>query len=56
MTLKAAAAGLDLGGGWRVIIGDPARDKTEGLLRAHGRFIAAGVSSPSTTLAPRRPT
>ncbi|MCQ8187119.1 Leu/Phe/Val dehydrogenase [Streptomyces rugosispiralis] len=40
MTLKAAAAGLDLGGGWSVIIGDPARDKTEALLRAHGRFIA----------------
>ncbi|KOV64041.1 Leu/Phe/Val dehydrogenase [Streptomyces sp. MMG1121] len=40
MTLKASAAGLDLGGGWSVIIGDPARDKTEEVLRAHGRFIA----------------
>ena len=41
MTLKAAAAGLDLGGGWSVILGDPARDKTEEVLRAHGRFIAS---------------
>ncbi|MEU6919241.1 Glu/Leu/Phe/Val dehydrogenase family protein [Streptomyces olindensis] len=40
MTLKASAAGLGLGGGWSVVIGDPARDKTEELLRAHGRFIA----------------
>lgn len=40
MTLKAAAAGLDLGGGWSVIIGDPVRDKSEALLRAQGRFVA----------------
>ncbi|MFH9068762.1 Leu/Phe/Val dehydrogenase [Streptomyces alboflavus] len=40
MTLKAAAAGLDLGGGWSVVLGDPARDKSEALLRAHGRFVA----------------
>ena len=39
MTYKAAAAGLDLGGGKAVIIGDPRRDKTEELLRAYGRFI-----------------
>jgi leucine dehydrogenase len=39
MTYKAAAAGLDLGGGKAVIIGDPKRDKTEELLRAYGRFI-----------------
>ena len=39
MTYKAAAAGLDLGGGKAVIIGDPARDRTEELIRAHGRFI-----------------
>lgn len=39
MTYKAAAAGLDLGGGKAVIIGDPARDKNEELLRAYGRFI-----------------
>lgn len=40
MTLKAAAAGLDLGGGKAVIIGDPKIIKTEELLRAYGRFIA----------------
>src|SRR5713101_1378159 len=39
MTWKAAAAGLDLGGGKSVIIADPARDKTEALLRAFGRFV-----------------
>jgi leucine dehydrogenase len=39
MTYKAAAAGLDLGGGKAVIIGDPKRDRSEELLRAYGRFI-----------------
>jgi leucine dehydrogenase len=39
MTYKAAAAGLDLGGGKAVIIGDPRRLKNEELLRAYGRFI-----------------
>src|ERR671924_930645 len=39
MTYKAAAAGLDLGGGKAVIIGDPKRIKTEELLRAYGRFL-----------------
>ena len=39
MTYKAAAAGLDLGGGKAVIIGDPRRDKTEELLRAYGRYV-----------------
>ena len=39
MTYKAAAAGLDLGGGKAVIIGDPQRDKSERMLRAYGRFI-----------------
>lgn len=39
MSYKAAAAGLDLGGGKAVIIGDPATDKSEGLLRAYGRVI-----------------
>jgi leucine dehydrogenase len=39
MTYKAAAAGLALGGGKAVIIGDPHRDKSEGLFRAFGRFI-----------------
>jgi leucine dehydrogenase len=39
MSYKAAAAGLDLGGGKAVIIGDPKRIKTEALLRAYGRFV-----------------
>jgi len=39
MTYKAAAAGLDLGGGKAVIIGDPRRAKSEELLRAYGRFV-----------------
>lgn len=39
MTYKAAAAGLDFGGGKTVIIGDPATDKSEALFRALGRFV-----------------
>lgn len=39
MTYKAALAGLDLGGGKAVVIGDPRRDKSEALLRAYGRFV-----------------
>ncbi|MGH3497342.1 MAG: Glu/Leu/Phe/Val family dehydrogenase [Nocardioidaceae bacterium] len=39
MAYKAALAGLDLGGGKAVIIGDPRRDKSEALLRAYGRFV-----------------
>jgi leucine dehydrogenase len=39
MTYKAAVTGLNLGGGNAVIIGDPKRDKSEALLRAHGRFV-----------------
>jgi leucine dehydrogenase len=39
MTYKNAAAGLDVGGGKSVIIGDPRREKDELLLRAFGRFI-----------------
>jgi leucine dehydrogenase len=39
MTYKAAAAGLDQGGGKAVILGDPKRDKSERLFRAYGRFI-----------------
>ncbi|HET9828471.1 MAG TPA: Glu/Leu/Phe/Val dehydrogenase dimerization domain-containing protein [Nocardioidaceae bacterium] len=39
MAYKAALAGLDLGGGKAVVIGDPARHKTEALLRAYGRFV-----------------
>lgn len=39
MTFKAAAAGMALGGGKAVIIGDPATIKTPELLRAYGRFV-----------------
>ena len=41
MAYKNALAGLDHGGGKAVIIGDPARIKTEALLRAYGRFVAS---------------
>ena len=39
MTYKAAVAGLNLGGGKAVIIGDPRTQKTEAMFRAFGRFI-----------------
>jgi len=39
MTYKAAAAGLNLGGGKAVIMGDPKTQKTEGLFRAFGAYI-----------------
>ena len=39
MTFKNAAAGLNLGGGKTVIIGDPFKDKNEEMFRALGRFI-----------------
>jgi len=39
MTFKAAAAGLDLGGGMAVIIGDHRTMKSERLWRAYGRVV-----------------
>jgi valine dehydrogenase (NAD+) len=39
MAYKGAMAGLRLGGGKAVIIGDPETDKTPELLRAYGRFV-----------------
>jgi leucine dehydrogenase len=39
MTYKAAAAGLNLGGGKAVILGDPKTDKSEVLLRSFGRYV-----------------
>ncbi|MBA2639664.1 MAG: Glu/Leu/Phe/Val dehydrogenase [Nocardioidaceae bacterium] len=39
MSYKAALAGLDLGGGKAVILGDPRTDKTEELLRAYGSAV-----------------
>ena len=63
MTYKAALAGLDLGGGKAVIIGDPTKDKNEALLRAYGRFVQSlggryytacdvGTYSPTWTSSP----
>jgi len=39
MTYKAAVAGLNLGGGKSVIIGDPKMRRREMMFRAHGRFV-----------------
>lgn len=39
MTYKNAVAGLNLGGGKTVIIGDPKKDKNEEMFRAFGRYI-----------------
>lgn len=39
MTYKASIAGLNLGGGKAVIIGDPRNDKSEELFRSFGRFV-----------------
>lgn len=39
MTYKAAVAGLNLGGGKSVIIGDPKMLRREMIFRAHGRFV-----------------
>lgn len=39
MTFKNAIAGLNLGGGKAVIIGNPRKDKSEALLRVYGKFV-----------------
>jgi leucine dehydrogenase len=39
MTYKNAAAGLNLGGGKAVIMGDPSKIKSEALFRAFGRYV-----------------
>jgi leucine dehydrogenase len=39
MTYKAAAAGLNLGGGKAVIIGDPKKHKSEALFRCFGQYV-----------------
>ena len=39
MTAKAALCGVARGGGKAVILGDPARDKSEALLLAYGRAV-----------------
>ncbi|HET6228798.1 MAG TPA: Glu/Leu/Phe/Val dehydrogenase [Longimicrobiaceae bacterium] len=39
MTYKASVAGLNLGGGKSVILGDPKTLRREEIFRAHGRFV-----------------
>jgi leucine dehydrogenase len=39
MTYKSAVAGINLGGGKSVIVGDNKRQDREALFRAHGRFV-----------------
>lgn len=39
MTLKNSAAGLNLGGGKTVIMGDPAKIKSEAFFRSFGRYV-----------------
>lgn len=39
MTYKNAAAGLNLGGGKTVVIGDASKDKSEAFFRALGRYV-----------------
>ncbi|CAM3153743.1 Glu/Leu/Phe/Val dehydrogenase dimerization domain-containing protein [Nocardioides dubius] len=67
MTYKAALAGLDLGGGKAVILGDPHQQKSEQLFRAYGRFVESiggryitacdvGTNSPDMDLIARETT
>jgi valine dehydrogenase (NAD+) len=64
MTYKSALAGLDLGGGKAVIMGDPRKIRSESLFRAYGRFVQSlggryytacdvGTSSPDMDLIAR---
>jgi len=39
MTYKNALAGLNVGGGKAILIGDPAKDKTETAFRGFGRYV-----------------
>ncbi|HZV38303.1 MAG TPA: Glu/Leu/Phe/Val dehydrogenase dimerization domain-containing protein [Pseudoxanthomonas sp.] len=39
MTYKNALAGLNVGGGKAVVIGEPSKDKTEALFRSFGRYV-----------------
>jgi valine dehydrogenase (NAD+) len=49
MSYKSAAAGLDLGGGKAVVIGDPATDRSEELLAAYGRCVERLAGAYITT-------
>jgi leucine dehydrogenase len=48
MTYKNAVAGLDLGGGKSVIIGDNRTSNREAIFRAHGRFVESLCGSYKT--------
>ena len=52
MTYKAAVAGVNLGGGKAVILGDPATDKSDALLAAYGRFVESLGGRYVTAAAP----
>jgi valine dehydrogenase (NAD+) len=49
MAYKAACAGLALGGGKAVIIGNPTTEKTDGVLRTYGRFVQSLAGRYITT-------
>ncbi len=53
MTYKCAMAQMRYGGGKAVIVGDPARDKTEARLTAYARLVErlGDVSTPAPTWA-----
>lgn len=57
MSYKNALAGLPLGGGKSVIIGDPLRDKTPALMRAFGDFVerlgGAYITAEDSNTAPQ---
>ena len=57
MTYKNAVAGLSLGGGKTVVLGDPRADKSELLFRALGRFVdslGAAIWRQKTSAPPPR--
>src|SRR6266498_2425114 len=58
MTYKAAVAGLNLGGGKSVIIGDNRTTRREALFRAHGRHVESlkGRYITAEDVGPARPT
>ena len=39
MTAKASVAGLDLGGGKSIVVGDPAHDRTDEIIRGFGQLV-----------------
>ena len=53
MSYKNAMAGLPLGGGKAVILGDPARHKSPALFAAFGRVVETLTLGPAATSPPR---